>query len=189
MSALYSVHLFSSQISIRLWIPAKTTFESSLANSFKKSGTRIRPTESTSTSAAPDKKNRLKLLVSAVPSGSSPILAVIFSHSFSGYTKRQLSRPRVTTSEVPRSIRHLDGTDSRFLGSNVCLYSPINMILIVEKFAWKPTTILWSGCGRVPSELFARYTLLLEYTTISHHMYTIHHFAPPRDTFVHHSSG
>ena len=94
----------------------------------------MRPILSTSTSTAPERKNRLKLRVSAEPSGSSPTLSVIRCHCDLGYTKRQLSSPRVTTRHFPSSLRHLDGKDSRFLGSNVCLYSPINIVSIAMRY-------------------------------------------------------
>ena len=67
---LQLIHFFSSQISTRSWIPARVTLVFRCAKSFKKSGTRIRPTLSTSTSTAPERKKRLKLRVSAWPSGS-----------------------------------------------------------------------------------------------------------------------
>jgi hypothetical protein len=100
---------------------------------------------------------------------------VIFFHSFCGYTKRQLSSPRVTISTLPRSFRHLDGTDSRFLGSSVCLYSPININLIA-KVDLDTGTDRWSYHGRYPDQLLCILfssiplspTTTTLYTTLSH---------------------
>src|SRR3989344_4421807 len=44
-----------------------------------------------------------------------------------GKTNKQLSSPLVITAPLPSSLRNLAGMESRFLGSIVCLYSPISI--------------------------------------------------------------
>src|SRR3989344_6790292 len=90
----------------------------------------MRPTSSTSTSAAPESMNLLKPRVSALTNESDCNFSAIFPQESREYTKRQLSSPLVTTTFLPSAPRKLFGSEMRFLSSSVCSYSPINRLVI-----------------------------------------------------------
>src|SRR3989338_2697746 len=108
-----------------------------MAYSDRKSGIKILPRLSSSTSAAPAKNNLTKSRVSFCPVGSSESLFATFSHSVSGYTKRQESKPPVIIARFPRSFRNLAGTAKRLFESKLCKYSPINIDLGQIAFIFK----------------------------------------------------
>src|SRR3989344_1072666 len=91
---------------------------------------RIRPTSSTSTSEAPESMNLLKPRVSALTNESDCNFSAIFPQESRENTKRQLSRPRVTTNFFPSAARKFLGSEMRFFSSSVCSYSPIKRLVI-----------------------------------------------------------
>src|SRR3989338_2851131 len=111
-----------------------TTLPLSDARSRKKSGTKIRPIESTSASTAPPNIKRLNPRLSACNIDDWESFSEIFFHSLMVNRNRQLSSPGVTTTFFPIYCLNFTGSDSRFLSSMVWVYSPINicMMLIYE---------------------------------------------------------
>src|SRR3989344_8647356 len=128
-SFLYLFHFSSSHISRRLNNPAITTSLFKFANSFKLSGINILPNESNSTSTAPDKNKRANDLVSCLPMDSPPSISANGAQFFKGKMNKQPSRPLVKTAPSPSSFLNFDGIASRFLGSRLCPYSPINIVI------------------------------------------------------------
>src|SRR3989344_3330056 len=126
-SFLYLSHLASSQISNRLNSPAITTSFPKFAYFFKLSGISILPSESNSTSTAPERNKRAKDLVSCLPMDKPPNISANGAQLFKGKMNKQPSRPLVRTALSPSSFLNFDGIASRFLGSRLCLYSPINI--------------------------------------------------------------
>src|SRR3989338_2334495 len=112
----------------------------------------MRPTPSTSTSAAPESINLLNPRVSGFTIESDCSFLATTSHASREYAKRQLSKPRVMTIFLPIAARKTFGSETRFFSSNVCSYSPIS------KFSMFPTL---SHYDRV-------------YTTIHHSNLLIH---------------
>src|SRR3989344_8794104 len=126
-SFLYLLHFSSSQISNLLNNPAITISFLKLAYSFKLSGINILPNESNSTSTAPERNNLENDLVSCLPMDNPPSIFAHGAQFFEGKMNKQPSRPLVKTAPFPSSFLNLDGIASRFLGSRLCLYSPINI--------------------------------------------------------------
>src|SRR3989344_5581837 len=126
-SDLYAFQRSSFHISNLLKRPATTTDLFKDAYSFKTSGINILPSESNSTSTAPDKKWRPNALVSFFAKDNQDSISANGFHDCKGKTNKQLSSPRVRTAPSPNSFLNFDGIDSRFFGSKLCLYSPIHI--------------------------------------------------------------
>src|SRR3989344_6125847 len=126
-SFLYLFHLSSSHISNLLNNPAIITSLLKFAYFFKLSGINILPNESNSTSTAPERNKRLNDLVSCLPMDNPPNISANGAQFFKGKINKQPSRPLVKTAPSPSSFLNFDGIASRFLGSRLCLYSPINI--------------------------------------------------------------
>src|SRR3989344_4200662 len=125
--ALYLFHRSSSHTSNLLNRPATTTDLLKKAYSFKTSGINIRPSESNSTSTAPDKNSRLNDRISFLAIDRPASISANGFHDCEGKTNKQLSSPRVSTASSPNSFLNFDGMDNLFLGSKLCLYSPMSM--------------------------------------------------------------
>src|SRR3989338_6632542 len=128
-SFLYLLHFSSSQISNLLNNPAITISFLKLAYSFKFSGINILPNESNSTSTAPERNNRANDLVSCLPIDNPPNISANGTQFFDGKINKQPSNPLVRTAPLPSSFLNFEGIASRFLGSRLCLYSPINIVI------------------------------------------------------------
>src|SRR3989344_3748127 len=124
--SLYLFHLSSSHISRRLNNPAITTSLLKFAYFFKLSGINILPSESNSTSTAPERNKRAKERVSCLPMDNPPSISANGAQFLDGKMNKQPSRPLVKTAPSPSSFLNFDGIASRFLGSKLCLYSPIS---------------------------------------------------------------
>src|SRR4030042_2494760 len=61
------------------------------------------------------------------PKGSSFIFSDKFFHSSRGYTKRQVSRPKVIIKLSPKDSRYFAGTINLPFSSIVCSYCPKNI--------------------------------------------------------------
>src|SRR3989338_1206009 len=127
--ALYLFHRSSSHTSNLLNRPATTTDLLKKAYFFKTSGINIRPSESNSTSTAPDRNKRLKDLVSFLAMESHANISANGFQDCKGKTNKQLSSPLVSTAPSPSSFLNFEGIDNLFFGSRLCLYSPISMLI------------------------------------------------------------
>src|SRR5680860_22717 len=69
----------------------------------------------------------LNARASLCPKGSSFIFSDRIFHSSRGYTKRQVSRPKVIINFSPKDSRYFAGTISLPFSSIVCSYCPKNI--------------------------------------------------------------
>src|SRR3989344_2138002 len=135
--SLYAPHFLSSHISRRLNNPAITTSFFKSAYFFKLSGINILPSESNSTSTAPERNKRANDLVSCLPMDNPPSISANGAQFLEGKMNKQPSRPFVRTAPFPSSFLNFDGIASRFLGSKLCLYSPINIAFPHNAIRWR----------------------------------------------------